>query len=129
MKITNDNYVDEAEKAIKSLGEKYKDRKGKSLIVSTTKIRNILAMTADIYNDAVLLEDDNLTEALKDKLTYLRVRCLYESGRDKNVKNFIEEAQILENMKEIKTRKDYILFSHYMESLVAWRKYKYEEKE
>ena len=51
MRINENNYVDKAEEAIKSLVEESKQKcRGKVNIVTTSKIRNLLAMTADIYN-------------------------------------------------------------------------------
>ena len=51
MRINENNYVDKAEEAIKSLVEESKQKcRGKVNIVTTSKIRNLLAMTDDIYN-------------------------------------------------------------------------------
>ncbi len=50
MRINENNYVDKAEEAIKSLVEESKQKcRGKVNIVTTSKIRNLLAMTADIH--------------------------------------------------------------------------------
>ena len=55
MRINENNYVDKAEEAIKSLVEESKQKcRGKVNIVTTSKIRNLLAMTADIYNQISL---------------------------------------------------------------------------
>ena len=51
MKLTEENYVGIAEQAIKELCSE-KDQKGRLVgPVTTSKIRNLLAMTSDIYND------------------------------------------------------------------------------
>ena len=51
MRINKNNYVDKAEKVIQKLVEDSKQKnRGKVNIVTTSKIRNLLAMTADIYN-------------------------------------------------------------------------------
>ncbi len=121
--ITNENYVDKAEQVIKHL-QGLKDQRGYSIpLVTTSKIRNLLSMTADIYNDVMLLQDEELTERIKEQLSYLRIRCLYEAGRENSVKLFVKQSEVLDILPEIGNRKDYILFSHYMEALVAWRKY------
>ena len=75
--LNNDNYVDLAEKAIKSLDNE-KNNRGRfgNNVVSTSQIRNLLAMTADIYNEVMLLRKEQLDEDLKGKISYLRVRCL-----------------------------------------------------
>lgn len=121
--LNNDNYVDLAEKAIKSLDNEKNDRGRPIRVLTTSQIRNLLAMTADIYNEVMLLRQEQLDEELKGKISYLRVRCLYEAGRDESVKAFVQNSSLLEILPTIITKKDYILFNHYMESLIAWHKY------
>lgn len=121
--INNDNFVDKAEAVIRRLKEVKNDR-GKSIsLVTTSQIRNLLSMTADIYNDVMLLRDNVLTEKIKERISYLRIRCLYEAGREETVKYFVEHSKLLDILPGIENRQDYILFSHYMEALVAWHRY------
>lgn len=125
--LNNENFVDKAEQAIESLSRE-KDYRGKPIpIVTTSKIRNLLSMTADIYNEVMLLQEGPLNERIKERISYLRVRCIYESGRDEAVKVFVKNSALLDILPRIATKKDYVLFSHYMEALVAWRKYRYEK--
>lgn len=123
MVLEEKSYVDKAEKVIQRLALK-KDRYGNPDMVTTSKIRNLLAMTADIYGE-VLGMDEKLPENVNARIDYLRIRFVYEVGRDnKKVGDFVKNAQILEALKEIQgSRKRYILFSHYMEALVAFHKY------
>ena len=128
MKTINEtNYVDKAEKAIRSLRDKAEQQRrgrGEPKIVTTSKIRNLLAMTADIYNQVMICQNDKLNDDLKGRIEYLRVRFMYECGREVLVKNFVEEADILSILKEINgSKKNYILFSRYMEALIAFHKY------
>ena len=128
MKTINEtNYVDKAEKAIRSLRDKAEQQRrgrGELKIVTTSKIRNLLAMTADIYNQVMICQNDKLNEDLKGRIEYLRVRFMYECGREVLVKNFVEEADILSILKEINgSKKNYILFSRYMEALIAFHRY------
>lgn len=121
----NENYVDEAEKVMKEKLKNAKNEKGRPIkMVTTSKIRNFLAMTADIYNQVKLSEDGELADEIKEQLQYLRVRIVYDAGRDKDgsVSAFVKESKILDKLKTVKTKKDYINFSRYMEALVAWRK-------
>ena len=124
MRINDSNYVDKAESVIKSLSERV-DRKGKPIdIVTTSKIRNLLAMVSDLYNDVIDLTEDKLPEDITGRISYMRMRFYYEAGREPKVKALFEEAEIFDIIKEIGTsRKNYILFSRYMESLVAFRKF------
>ena len=121
--IDNENFLDKAEKAIESL-KNQKDNWGKPVgKITTSQIRNILSMTADIYNEVMLLDGNDLGEHVKSKIAYLRVRCLYEAGRSESVRAFVTESQLLEILPSIGDRKEYLLFSQYMEALVAWHKY------
>lgn len=125
--ISETNYVDKAEKAIWSLRDKAEQQRrgrGEPKIVTTSKIRNLLAMTADIYNQVMICHNDKLSDDLKGRIEYLRVRFMYECGREPLVKNFVEEADVLPILKEINgSKKNYILFSRYMEALIAFHKY------
>ena len=128
MKTINEtNYVDKAETAIRSLRDKAEQQRrgrGEPKIVTTYKIRNLLAMTAYIYNQVMICQNDKLSDDLKGRIEYLRVRFMYECGREPLVKNFVEEADVLPILKEINgSKKNYILFSRYMEALIAFHKY------
>ncbi|SET01695.1 CRISPR-associated protein Csm2 [[Clostridium] aminophilum] len=126
MKIINDtNYVDEAENAIKRLKNKINPKTGRpDPMVKTSKIRNLLSMSADIYNNVLILNSEKLNSELAGRIEYLRMRFVYECGREPTVKNFVLEAKILDVLKEIDGNKsNYILFNHYMEALVAFHKF------
>ena len=125
MVLDEKTYVDKAEKVIKDLKESSQKDKWKNPIwITTSKIRNLLAMSADIYNQ-VLHSDEILSEEICSRVDYLRVRFVYECGRDnKTIKPFVEKAQIIGAITEIKgSRTRYIVFFHYMEALVAYHKY------
>ena len=115
MRINDNNYVDKAENVIKSLSEKI-GRNGKPIeIVTTSKLRNLLAMVSDLYNYVIDFTDDKLTEDITGRISYMRMRFYYEAGREPKVKELFEEAEVFDIIKEIGTsRKNYILFSRYM---------------
>lgn len=117
MKINEENYVDKAEEVICRL----RDEKS---MVTTSKLRNLLAMSMDIYNEAVNQSTDKLSKEICSRIEYLRVRFLYEAGREDTVKKLVDQAGITGILKEIKGSKEkYILFNRYMEALVAFHKY------
>lgn len=121
--INENNYVEKAEKAIINLKSK-KDKKGRDVpMVTMSKLRNLLAMSVDIYNEVLRYEDDILNKEIKARIDYLRVRFIYDAGREQRVKELIEEAKLIDILKEIEVKSDYILFYHYMESLVAFHKF------
>lgn len=125
MLIDKENYVDKAEEAIQNLAEKSKQKnRGRVNIVTTSKIRNLLSMTADIYNQILNQPSAALSEEICGRIEYLRVRFVYECGREPKVKEFVDEAKLLKILKEIKgSRENYLLFSNYMEALVAFHRF------
>ena len=130
MNITKDNYLEQAKDSILKLKNLKDDKRNRYIpMLTTSKIRNLLAMSAEIRNDA-LTQGDILNDRTIDKINHLKVRFLYEAGRkDSNtnsfpVKNFVECTGILDVINNIGNSKDkYILFSNYFESLVAYHKY------
>lgn len=118
MQVNEQNYVDTAEKVILQL------KKGKDDLVTTSKIRNLLAMTIDIYNEIMDKKEERLDTDICSRIEYLRVRFLYEAGREQTVRNFVKEAEIIECLKKINgSKKNFVLFNRYMEALVAFRKF------
>ena len=110
------NYVDEAERVMSEL----KAKRG----ITTSKIRAIYALVADIYNVENLRSEAELLEESQLKLMRLRVRIIYDAGREQAVRAFVEKAQLLEYIKGIgKSRAEMIQFAHYMEALVAYHRY------
>lgn len=124
MIITEQNYVEKAEKVIAALKNRKDKRERTVPMVTTSKLRNLLAMTADIYNEVLSGKDDKLSEELCGRIEYLKIRFLYEAGREPKVKDLVEEAEIIKVINEIKgSKKNYVLFNHYMEAIVAYHKY------
>ena len=114
-----DDYVDEAEKVILAIKD---DRNGRNL--TTTKLRNLLSLTADLYNQAERCSQEDLPTEITGKIDYLRIRFAYEAGRTPEVKCLVETANLLEKLKSIQNKKtNFIRFSRYMEALVAFHRY------
>lgn len=126
MLINESNYVDKAEETIKNLAKPV-ERNGKLLqpkVVTTSKIRNLLAMVSDIYNDVNVQKDDKLSDDIVGRINYMKIRFYYEAGREASVKNLLEKSEALKILDQIgSSKKNYILFSRYMEALVAFKKY------
>lgn len=130
MQIDETNYVDKAEKAIKELASMKNERTGRPIpVVTTSKIRNLLAMVSDIYNDVNNNKDEKLSNDIVGRIGYMKLRFYYEAGREPGVKNLLTTANVLKIIDEIgNSRSNFILFSRYMEALVAFRKF-YVEKD
>lgn len=123
MILEQKTYVEKAEQVIKELAEN-KDKKGNPSMITTSQIRNLLAMTADIYNEVRLAMNDNLSEEIQGRINYLKIRFIYEAGRDGKMKIFVKKAQIIDCLNEIQGKKSrYMLFNQYMEALVAYHKF------
>ena len=119
VKLQTDNYVEQAEKVMQDL-----QAAGKGQIkLTTSKIRNILAMVSELYNDTQRLRE-TLSDELVGRVQYLKMRVAYEAGRDDVVRDFVEMAQLLGEIDRVGRKKErLILFCHYMEALVAYHKF------
>ena len=126
MELTkNWDYVAEADKVVGQLKRNRSDR----IILTTSKIRKMLSMTADIYNEAKLLpKQGKINNALRDRLQYLKIQIVYEYGRDTDrdapVKDFIDKAKLLDLLGQVQDSNEKLqIFCHYMEALVAYHRY------
>lgn len=70
-----ENYVDEAERIMRVLISS-------GTTITTSKIRNLLSLVTDIYNDESIRTEDKLKPDSVVKLNLMRVRVAYEYGRD-----------------------------------------------
>jgi CRISPR-associated protein Csm2 len=121
--INENNYVDKAEAVINGIRG---DRKYPANRMTTTQIRKILSVSADIEDQAKADtgQGDVLNEKLQGKLNHLRVLVVYQAGRKDEVKSFVEKANLLAIIKEIgNSKKNLLLFCRYMEALVAYHRY------
>ena len=120
-------YVDQAKDVMDALFKPQLDRNGrekKPQLVTMSKIRNILSMAADIYDNVMRVSSQELGPDLVSRIEYLRVRMIYESGREPKVKTFLEAAHLLDYVKMIgNDKKKFILFYHYLEALVAFHRF------
>ncbi len=125
MVITETTYVEKAEQTILAHKNRKNERTGKPMpMVTTTKIRNLLTMATDIYNEVLNCQVDSLSDEICGRIQYLKVRFIYEAGREPSVKDFIIKADILKCVDEIKdNKKQYLLFHKYMEALVAYHRF------
>lgn len=132
--IIGQDYVDHAEQVMRDIFEENKNNR-KSKVITTSQIRNILSMISDI-SDEVRVKDvatNKLDDDIQEKIQYLKLHIVYQAGRDENVNYFVKQSNLLENIDHIgNNKKQFNLFCHYMEALVAYRKYlglEYHEKD
>ncbi len=117
-------YVDDAEKVVNTLKRNYQNK----FELTTSKIRNLLAMTSEILNKvnnsrAANEGDSSISVSIRQDLNSLKIRTIYECGREESVKDFVSKAHILEHLKGIGSLDDCELFCHYMEALVAYHRF------
>ena len=119
MELTNINYVDRAEDVILKLKEEGRGR----IRLTTSQIRNILTITSTIYDNAKRRKGPLDEEELMS-VQLLRTKFVYESGRDKNVEQFLQIADLINLIKSVgDSREKLILFCKYMEALVAYHRF------
>jgi len=115
-KVDLEDYTSKAEKVIQELKQ---DRNYRNF--TTSKIRNILSMVNEIYNDVLLEQGEALSQNIQDRILHMKVRLVYECGREPIVKTFCQKAQLQEIISGIgSSRSKFIAFSRYMEALVAY---------
>lgn len=91
---------------------------------TTTKLRRLLSLLLDIYNEENLSKEPELSEKSKKKLQLALMRMYYEGGREPNaVKPFLKDSNIISYLKGVGNRKEFLDVFHYMESLVAFHRY------
>lgn len=126
--MENKDIVRKAENVINLL--KRPNRKGDLVIaLKTNQIRkfltavNITANKVSIYRSKYP-QNKQLSDELADEIRYLEVKLVYQAGRDKVVREFIEEAKLLTMVKEIgNSIVKFEEFCRYVEALVAYHKY------
>ena len=123
MKIDQKNYVDEAERVMKSLVRT--NAKGStSMPLTTSKIRNLLSMVSELKTDAQHSRGAALDEDMQSRVQYLKMRIAYEAGREREVRELVERADLLTFVSEIRDdRKKLLLFCDYIEALTAYHRF------
>lgn len=117
-------YVKQAERVVSNLPNK----NGK-IMPTTNKIRNMLTLIGELYNKARYAEGNKLDEEIQSHAQYVKMRLVYEAGRDKDVKILLEESGLLGYLDKVgDSKKELIRLCRYMEALVAYHKYNTTER-
>lgn len=111
------NYVKKAENVIINLKDKHR-------LPSTNQIRNLLTLINELYNKARFIKTDSIDSSMQGYIQYVKMRFVYEGGRNSKVKDLIEESNMLTYLDSIDNSKEKLLrVCHYMEALVAYHRY------
>ncbi|NLJ90557.1 MAG: type III-A CRISPR-associated protein Csm2 [Clostridiales bacterium] len=127
----NEDYVDKAERLMKELYN----------VITTSKLRDLLAQVNELYNDIILEPNEKLDEKYVERIRHLKVKMIYDAGRDRqqvtrrelrdnpHFKNgkltyFFEQTGLLKMVDEIgDSRKKFLDYCKYFEALVAYHKF------
>lgn len=127
------DYVTRAENVIKSLNRK--NDKYKTIKLTTTQLRKFLAMANEIDNKIKLCElkddikDDKLPQSIINEILSMKVKLIYQSGREPNVKEFVNKSNIIKDIDKIDGKASkFKEFFNYLEALVAYRKFEGGDK-
>ena len=124
--------VDKAEKVMQELQangrfDKYKNQKVPYLTKS--QIRKFLSAVNTVKNkvdvEKVYATNVNvLSDEMAAEVKFLKVSILYQAGRERAVKDFVEKAEITKIIVDIgKDANKFNKFCKYIEALVAFHKY------
>lgn len=115
-----------AEKVIKDLKFNVIANKRRNHNISTSKLRKLLEPINTLYTQVHHDPQRQLSSRIIEELEYIKVRFIYESGRDESVKIFIERSylhRMLEKVIETATKQSFIYFCRYFEALVAYARF------
>ena len=125
-----ENIVAEAERIMKSLA--YKDKNGNYRIdLTTSQIRKFLTAVNRTANKVEIYRSQNpqaksLPEDMVGEIQYLQVQLVYQAGRERSVKEFIDKdhANLIARIKAIgNSFEKFEEFCRYVEALVAYHKF------
>lgn len=128
--MSKEDYVDKAERLMEELSE----------VITTSKIRDLMAQVNELYNDIILEKEEVLDDKYVETIRHLKVKMIYDAGRDreslnsnerkdKRFKNgklsyFFEKTGLLKMVGDIgSSRKRFLDYCKYFEALVAYHKY------
>lgn len=117
------------ESTIKEIKSYSGDKRKAPQMITTSQIRKFLTAVNSVANKVTIYKAKNqgikeLSDDLAAEIKYLQVPLVYQAGRERTVKDFINKTQLLERINSIGTSlKDFENFSKYIEALVAYHKY------
>jgi len=99
--------------------------------VTTSQIRkilsgaNLIANKIKIFQTETDFETDSMPESLVNEVNYLRIRIIYQAGRSRYVKAFVDDAELDRRLKDVgRSIKKYLEFNRFIEEIVAYHRYK-----
>jgi len=119
-KLDKLTYVDQAKEVIENMD---KDRYDK-ICLTKNKIRKILSFINELYSMAKNTNEDELKEDILEHIQYVKIHLIYEAGREKTVKEFLNKSELIKHIDSIgKSKEALMLVCHYSEALVAYHRF------
>lgn len=104
------------------------------LSLTTSQLRKFLSAVNSVSNKINLYRIQNtnskeLNEDLAAQVQYLKIKLVYQAGREQSVKDFMNKSGLETMISGIGTSiKKYEEFAKYVEALVAYRKFEGDDK-
>ena len=98
-------------------------------MITTSQIRKFLTAVNSVTNKVTIYKAQNpwtkeLSEDLAAEIKYLQIPLVYQAGRERAVKEFINKTQLIDSINSIGTSlKEFENFAKYIEALVAYHKF------
>lgn len=106
-----------------------KDKRG-NFHLTTNQIRKFLAGVNGVHNRIMAYQaegkitNDILPQDIIDDIQYVKVKLIYQSGRERAVKDFIQIGDIEARIDEIgNSKQKFKEFNRFIEGIVAYHKY------
>lgn len=120
------NFTEEAEWVINQINN------SKNKKVKSSQIRKILALVNQMDFKLSNYHDNKINEEIKNMLLNLKIRIIYQSGRENTVKDFVTKGELLEKIGIIlknESTSELSEYIRYIEALVAYHKFTIKESE
>ncbi len=113
--------IEEAKNIVENKIDKKKD--GKTPKITTSQLRKFLSAVNAISNKVQITTEEKLSQELINEIQYLRVKLAYQAGRYDEVRDLMIKANLDTEIKNIKTKQDFINFARFIEAIIAFHKY------
>lgn len=119
------NYAEDVVKHLKT----QRMRRGRREVpykISSSKLRTLLEPVNNLFTQVHHGASAQLSDEIIEELQYIKVRFMYESGREEAVKKFLDQSylvRMLDQVVENGDKRSFIYFCRYFEALIAYAKY------
>ena len=117
------------ESTVKEIKSYNGERRNAPKMITTSQIRKFLTAVNSVANKVTIFKAQNqgtkeLSDDLAAEIKYLQVPLVYQAGRERAVKEFINKTQLIDSINSIGTSlKEFEDFAKYIEALVAYHKF------